>query len=70
MILKREFLLSLFLTSVGTTFAQIKLPQLIRDNVILQRDTDLKVWGWADKNEKVTLNFVGEKFTTTANEDG
>ena len=62
--------MSLFLTSVGTTFAQIKLPQLIRDNVILQRDTDLKVWGWADKNEKVTLNFVGEKFTTTANEDG
>ncbi len=67
---KKRILLVLFLTSVGTTFAQIKLPQLISDNAILQRDTELKIWGWADNDEKVTLNFNGEEFTTTANEEG
>ncbi|TDN90395.1 sialate O-acetylesterase [Salegentibacter sp. 24] len=68
--LKKKILLVLFLTSVVNTFAQVKLPKLISDNVILQRGTDLKIWGWADENEKVSLIFRGEEFTTTATADG
>ncbi|MBZ9631709.1 sialate O-acetylesterase [Salegentibacter sp. LM13S] len=66
----KRILLVLFLTSVGTTFAQIKLPQLISDNVILQRDTELKIWGWAANGEVVTMQFQGKNFTAKTNGNG
>lgn len=68
--LKKKIFLLLFITSLGTSFAQIKLPKLISDNVILQRDAELKLWGWAANNEEVVLNFRGEDYKTTANKDG
>ncbi|KKX48401.1 hypothetical protein L950_0221375 [Sphingobacterium sp. IITKGP-BTPF85] len=42
--------------------AKIRLPALISDRMVLQRDVDLKLWGWADSGEKVTIRFQG-KFT-------
>ena len=30
-----------------------KLPRLVRDSMILQRDTKINIWGWAATNEKV-----------------
>lgn len=68
--LKKKLFVVLFFISVGFTFAQIKLPQLISDNVILQRDTELKLWGWAGNGEVVTLQFQGKNFTAKANGDG
>jgi sialate O-acetylesterase len=29
--------------------------------MVLQRDRELKIWGWADPNEKVTVSFNGQK---------
>ncbi|MEI9957333.1 MAG: sialate O-acetylesterase [Ferruginibacter sp.] len=44
-------------------FCQVKLPRLISDGMILQRDTKLKIWGWASANEavKVTLKNITVK---------
>jgi len=50
--------------------AQVRLPRLIRDSMILQRDSKINIWGWASKNEKVRINFNGKNFKTTANTDG
>ena len=49
--------------------AQVKLPQIIRDSMILQRDAKVKVWGWAAANEKVTVNFNRKKYKTRAGTD-
>ncbi|WP_339649137.1 sialate O-acetylesterase [uncultured Salegentibacter sp.] len=68
--LKKKLFVVLFFVSVGITFAQIKLPKLISDNVVLQRDTELKIWGWAANGEVVTLQFQGENFTSETNESG
>jgi sialate O-acetylesterase len=38
--------------------------------MVLQRDTKLKIWGWASKNEKVTIRFAGRNFSTKADTDG
>jgi sialate O-acetylesterase len=38
--------------------------------MVLQRDTKLKIWGWASKNEKVTVRFAGRNFSTKAGTDG
>lgn len=51
-------------------YSQIKLPKLISDGVILQRDTPLNIWGWAAPNEKVTLTFKENKYTVKANVNG
>ena len=53
-----------------TTDAQIRLPRLIRDSMVLQRDTKLKIWGWASAGEKVTVSFNRKNYKTTSGKDG
>jgi Domain of unknown function (DUF303). len=50
--------------------ANVRLPHLISDGMILQRDTNVKVWGWATPDEKVTVNFKNRTYTTTTNQNG
>lgn len=54
----------------GSASAQIKLPQVICDGMVLQREQAVSIWGWASQGEQVTLNFKGEKFRTSADKDG
>jgi len=50
--------------------ADVKLPALIGDNMVLQRGLPLKVWGWADAGEKVTVSFKDQKAEATASDKG
>ena len=50
--------------------AQVRLPRLIRDSMILQRDSRINIWGWAPKGEKIKIKFNGKNFKATANADG
>lgn len=50
--------------------AQIRLPKLISDNMVLQRDQPIKIWGWAEPKEKITLTFNKKNFKTTTAENG
>lgn len=52
------------------SFAQIKLPKLISDGMVLQRDDTTKIWGWASPNERIKLNFNRRAYQTSANKDG
>lgn len=47
-------------------FANVKLNALFSDNCVLQRGTEVPVWGWADDGEKVTVEFAGQKVATVA----
>ncbi|WP_343532840.1 sialate O-acetylesterase [Pedobacter sp.] len=49
--------------------AQIKLPYIISDGMVLQRDVKLNIWGWASPNEKVTLIFKGKKYVAVTGAD-
>jgi sialate O-acetylesterase len=53
-----------------TAVAQVKLPQLVRDSMILQRDAEINIWGWASKDEKITVSFNQKKYTTKATTAG
>lgn len=59
-----HYLLGLFLL-VGTAKAEVKLPSLISNGMVLQRDQQLKIWGWADVNEKITITFKNKSYHTT-----
>jgi len=52
------------------SFSQIKLPQIIRDSMILQRDMKINIWGWASKSEKVSVKFNGKSYHTKTNDEG
>jgi sialate O-acetylesterase len=53
-----------------TTSAQVRLPQLISDGMVLQRDTDVKIWGWAAPGEEISVDFNGLNYGAVANESG
>ncbi|GHA63342.1 sialate O-acetylesterase [Pontibacter akesuensis] len=49
---------------------QVRLPKLISDGMVLQRDTDLKVWGWASAGEKVSVRFLNKTYQAVADNKG
>lgn len=51
-------------------FAQVKLPRLISDSMILQRDARVKIWGWATIDEKVSVTFHNKTYQTITGKDG
>ena len=40
--------------------ANVKLPSLFADNMVLQRDTAAPIWGWADDGEAITIEINGK----------
>ncbi|WP_194776989.1 sialate O-acetylesterase [Pararhodonellum marinum] len=50
--------------------AQLKLPKLVSDGMVLQRDTEVKIWGWAFPSEKIRMRFLGMEYQTEADESG
>lgn len=59
-----------FLFSVTLSFGQIRLPRLISDGMVLQRDTEVKIWGWSSKNERISVYFLDRVYRTRANNSG
>ena len=38
---------------------EVRVPSIIGDNMVLQQDKKVRIWGWASPNEKVNCR-VGE----------
>ncbi|WP_245553319.1 sialate O-acetylesterase [Echinicola vietnamensis] len=52
------------------SYGAVKLPYLISDGMVLQRNHEIRIWGWADAGEVVKVDFVGEMKETTTGTDG
>ncbi len=50
--------------------ADVKLPAIIGDHMVLQRDISVPIWGWADPGETVKVTAGSNTATTTASPDG
>ena len=50
--------------------AQITLPRLIKDSMILQRDSKINIWGWASNGEKVNVKFNNKTYKTITGNNG
>lgn len=60
--------ITLGLTAVN---AEVRLPQIISDGMVVQRDRPLTLWGTADPGESVTVKVAkGKSATVTADADG
>lgn len=61
--------LILFLSQVPVT-GQVRLPRLVSDGMVLQREAPTTIWGWAATGEKVRVNFRGKNYRTVTGADG
>lgn len=50
--------------------AQVKLPALIRDSMVLQRNDTIRIYGWASPGEKISVKFNRKNYSTRAGADG
>src|ERR1700722_2748175 len=46
--------------------ADVRLPALFSDNMVLQQGMEVPVWGWASDGEQVTVTFRGQTAKTIA----
>jgi len=67
--MKKYFAL-LFLCFCIFSNANVKLPLLFNDGMVLQRNKPIPVWGWASANEKVEIHFNKQIVKTIANKNG
>ncbi|MEO0413891.1 MAG: sialate O-acetylesterase [Verrucomicrobiota bacterium] len=68
--IKSLSILTLSLAMAVSLQAEIKLPSIIGDNMVLQRDQENPIWGWCDKGQAVTVEIAGQKLSATAGDDG
>lgn len=64
----RFFLLLTFIS--GKSFGAVRLPKLVSDNMVLQRDQPITVWGWAAPKEKVTIILKSKSRSAVTGADG
>lgn len=64
-------LLALCLFISTTSMAgNVRLPKLISDSMVLQRDVEIDIWGWADPGTWITVRFNGAYYETKTGDDG
>ncbi len=57
-----------FLLQARAIQAEITLPYILSDNMVLQRDIPVNIWGWAKPGEKVTVAVLKQKVSAKADE--
>lgn len=74
--MKRILLLSIvYHLSLITSFAEVKLPAFFADGMVLQQQTEVRLWGWIDKlnngtpNKRVTVTTSWDKKSYQAKSD-
>lgn len=52
--------------------ADVKLPSILSDNMVLQQNAIIKIWGWAEPHEKITMNapWLKKEINTITGKDG
>lgn len=67
--MKKQLLFLLLAFSICAN-ANVRLPKLFADNMVLQRNKLIPIWGWADANEKIEVQFNKQTKTTKADKNG
>jgi sialate O-acetylesterase len=51
-------------------WGDVKVPAVFGSHMVLQRDQKVRVWGWAEPGEEVTVKIGSQSHTTKAGSDG
>ncbi|WP_026728228.1 sialate O-acetylesterase [Flavobacterium denitrificans] len=66
----KKYLALLFLLCTLISNANVKMPLLFSDGMVLQRNKAIPIWGFADANEKVEIHFNKQIKKTQADKNG
>src|SRR5438309_250598 len=67
---KITLLLAFALALAVAARAELKLPAIIGDHMVLQQKQPNPIWGWDTPGTKVSVTFAGQTQTATAGTDG
>ena len=67
--MNRKLLLAILMAVSVTTQAKVRLHHLVSDNMIIQQQTDVRLWGWAKPGKKVTATTSWSEQRATAKAD-
>ena len=62
------FIFTFFL--ISPVLAEVRVPAIIGDNMVLQQDKKVRIWGWANPNEKVSVELAKQKGSTITDANG
>ncbi len=69
-LLSRVFGVALIFSSASNVLADVTLPALFSDHMVLQQGASVPVWGWAEPGEKVTVKIQKQVRRTKADKNG
>jgi len=56
--------------SASCAWADVRLPAIISNHMVLKRTAEVPIWGWADPGEEVELTLNGQTLKAKAGDDG
>jgi sialate O-acetylesterase len=67
-----KYFVTAVLLCVTPGYADVRLPKILDSQMVLQRNSEVKLWGWADAGEKIEVrcNWLDERANTTADTEG
>lgn len=68
--MRRCFMLIYLILTALSLSAKIKLPTLVGDHMVLQRDKPIRVWGFAKPAEMIHISFAGNGYNAKADARG
>jgi sialate O-acetylesterase len=68
--MKKNLLTIALFLSFFSLRAEVKLPKIFGDHMVLQQNHPIRIWGWADSGEKVSISFNQQKKNTVADKSG
>ncbi|QGJ69109.1 Sialate O-acetylesterase [Planctomycetales bacterium 10988] len=70
--LRSGWLVAMVGLALGTSAvqAEVSLPSIFTDHMVLQREHENKIWGSASAGEEITLTINEQSVSTTADDDG
>jgi sialate O-acetylesterase len=63
-------LLAILLLAGFAGNANIRLPRIFNNHMVLQRGTVNQIWGWADARERISISFAGKTIKVRAGKNG
>lgn len=63
-------LVAFFVLFARAGHADVRLPAVFSDHMVLQRDASVSVWGWADPDESIRVSIADQSVNAQANGDG
>lgn len=61
---------ALSFSTAAPAFADVRLPAIFSDHMVLQQGTTAPVWGWADPGEAISVSLAGQTKTARADATG